>query len=363
MADDTATDFSVPGEPRRQAQSIRAEQRFLASLVELGAMPLYDEWKGINAPHAVRCANGHECAPWPCGVRRGQGICRECVGLGPKAPWAAFRQLVTSNGGTVLEDRWLGAIVPHRVKCAAGHITTPRPHDAKATGSFCSVCVGRNSEAAWHSFRAMVVKNGGTIVETEWLGNHVPHRVTCANGHGLTVAPSKVTSRNRIPCRHCEHDRCAAQYEELIKAHGGIVLERYQNSSHRHRSRCAKGHEVRQTPAHLVAGGPLCRRCAYREWDVFYIVMDEVNDVIKFGITSGKPSRRLGEHAKDGFDQVVRLHTALPDDVAPWLERAIISALRDAREEPVRGREYYRSRVLPVVLDLVDNHPAIRAAA
>jgi hypothetical protein len=106
----------------------------------------------------------------------------------------------------------------------------------------------------------------------------------------------------------------------------------------------------------------LCRFCKGKVWDVFYVVQDDLNDVIKFGVTSGDPRPRLGNHERDGFDQVVRLHAGLPGDTAPWLERAIISALRDAREAPVRGREYYHVRALPVVLDLVDNHPAIRAA-
>ncbi|HSE07714.1 MAG TPA: hypothetical protein VLB29_03525 [Nocardioidaceae bacterium] len=106
----------------------------------------------------------------------------------------------------------------------------------------------------------------------------------------------------------------------------------------------------------------MCRLCKGKVWDVFYVVQDDLNDVIKFGVTSGNPRPRLGDHERDGFDRVVRLHVGLPDDVAPWLERAIISALRDAREKSVRGREYYHVRALPLVLDLVDNHPAIRAA-
>ncbi len=87
--------------------------------------------------------------------------------------------------------------------------------------------------------------------------------------------------------------------------------------------------------------------------------MDDVEDLLKFGITSGDPRRRLAVHAKDGFSQVVRVHTGLPGDTAPELERTIIAALRDAREVPVRGREYYRGRALALVLDLVDNYPAI----
>jgi hypothetical protein len=29
-------------------------------------------------PHPVRCANGHECYPYPNGVRKGEGICKSC---------------------------------------------------------------------------------------------------------------------------------------------------------------------------------------------------------------------------------------------------------------------------------------------
>lgn len=35
-------------------------------------------------------------------------------------------------------------------------------------------------------------------------------------------------------------------------------------------------------------------------------------------------------------------------------EIAVLAALRDAREEPVRGREYFPARVLGLVLDVVD---------
>jgi hypothetical protein len=94
--------------------------------------------------------------------------------------------------------------------------------------------------------------------------------------------------------------------------------------------------------------------CAGKAWDVFYIVVDEGCGTLKFGITSGDPRPRLSDHARDGFDVVVRLVRGLPGDQAPQLERAVLTALRDAREEPVRGREYFPGRVLALVLDLVD---------
>ncbi|MFF4292083.1 hypothetical protein ACFY0N_00330 [Streptomyces vinaceus] len=89
-------------------------------------------------------------------------------------------------------------------------------------------------------------------------------------------------------------------------------------------------------------------------------MQDELNDVIKFGITSGDPRPRLGAHARQGLDSVVRLIEGLPGGVAPEIERTIRLALRDAGEKPVRGREYFRARTLALVLDLVDNHPAVR---
>jgi hypothetical protein len=98
--------------------------------------------------------------------------------------------------------------------------------------------------------------------------------------------------------------------------------------------------------------------CAGKTWDVFYVVIDEVHDTVKFGITSGDPRPRLGIHARNGFDSVVRLIECLPGDLALRLERAVRAALRDAREAPVRGREYFPARVLGLVLDVVDGWTA-----
>jgi hypothetical protein len=58
---------------------------------------------------------------------------------------------------------------------------------------------------------------------------------------------------------------------------------------------------------------------------------------------------------------VVRLCTGLPDGAALEIENNIKAALRDAGEEPVRGLEYFPSRTLTLILDLIDHHPAVRA--
>ncbi|MFI1485720.1 hypothetical protein [Streptomyces sp. NPDC020747] len=99
---------------------------------------------------------------------------------------------------------------------------------------------------------------------------------------------------------------------------------------------------------------------------MFYVVADEISDTVKFGITSGDPRPRLGIHAREGLDSVVRLVEGLPGDLAPRLERAVRAALRDAREAPVRGREYFPARTLGLILDVTDGwttSPQVESAA
>lgn len=126
-----------------------------------------------------------------------------------------------------------------------------------------------------------------------------------------------------------------------------------------HLLQCQEGHVFAASPLSVGRGQGECRLCVDRMWDVFYVVRDPLNDVIKFGITCRDGRIRLQVHARDGFDEVLRLHVGLPADTAPALERQVIAALNDAGEQPVRGREYFPARVLPLVLDLVDNHPAV----
>lgn len=197
-------------------------------------------------------------------------------------------------------------------------------------------------------------------MEPAWLGNHVAHRITCPAGHALTVRPAKRFRYKRIPCKVCRNNELEKEFVDRMADFGGVLLEPYKGSQVQHRFRCPEGHDGQQTPAHLAAGHSLCRLCSYAKWDVFYVVLNELDDVVKFGVTSGNGKVRIAAHRGDGFDRVVRLHTGLPDGVAPKLERMIVAALRDAKEQPVRGREYFPSHVLPLVLDVIDNHPAIR---
>jgi hypothetical protein len=141
---------------------------------------------------------------------------------------------------------------------------------------------------------------------------------------------------------------------------GATLLEtEWLGNGQPHRVRCASGHECAPRPDAIQSGQGVCRKCAGKAWDVFYVVVDSNAELLKFGITSGNGQRRLRHHRREGFTTVHRLLSGLPSDTAPRLERDVLAALRLAGEEPVRGREYYPDRVTALVLDIVDNYPSV----
>jgi hypothetical protein len=92
-------------------------------------------------------------------------------------------------------------------------------------------------------------------------------------------------------------------------------------------------------------------------WDAFYVLLDEEEQMVKFGITSGNARPRLAGHARDGYCTRVRLMTDLPLGAARGLEKTVLATLDLAGVEPVRGREYFHVSALPVILDIADNYP------
>lgn len=365
MTDDTAphAKASVRCKPKRRASSYRAEEKFRARVEELGGTVVELVWKGNGAKHEIRCRQGHTSYPYPNRVAQGVGVCRVCAGSDPRAAEQRLLARLEEFGAAML-DPYRGMRSRARFRCAEGHEFAAMPVEVMALKNFCRVCVGRDAGSLFAALRQRVEAQGGALVSPSWLGAHTPHDVVCREGHFCNPRPSGLLSGKNI-CRICacrDPHVVEERFRERVAELGGTVLGPWVTIHVPVLVRCPEGHETSPIPNSVIRGNGLCRFCKGKAWDVFYVVQDDLNDVIKFGITSGSPKQRLAVHERDGFDQVVRLHTGLPDDVAPWLERAIISALRDARDEPVRGREYYRSRVLPVVLDLVDNHPDVRSS-
>ena len=283
---------------RVDPHSAPAEAAFRARLAELGATLLEPEWLGAVRPHRVRCVAGHECSPRPNGVQQGEGICRTCAGKDPRVSEATFRARLAELEATMLEPVWLGVSTPHRVRCAAGHECTPRPGNVIRGLGICLTCAGRDPRVAEAAFRARLAELEATMLEPVWLGTDTPHRV-----------------------------------------------------------RCAAGHEGRPRPGGVARGEGICRVCAGRVWDVFYVVATDPLAQIKFGITSGDPRPRLRRHKADGYSQRILVLEGLPGTAAPEIEVAAIAALKLADIEPLHGREYYTADALAIVLDIADNYP------
>lgn len=219
---------------KRSNISLLAEANFKSRLDELGAILLEPIWLGAMKPHQVKCVVGHICYPLPNNVQQGKGVCKKC-GCGIPTAEANFKSRLEELGAILLEPIWLGATKPHRVKCIAGHICNPRPHN------------------------------------------------------------------------------------------------------------------VRQ-------GKGICHICAKRIWDVFYIVVNKSASRVKFGITSGNPKPRLGDHARYGYTTVELCITDLVGSQASIIEQEIISTLYLAGFYPIKGREYYDIKALDLILKIVDHY-------
>ena len=89
--------------------------------------------------------------------------------------------------------------------------------------------------------------------------------------------------------------------------------------------------------------------------DVFYVVYNPATDVLKFGITSGDPRPRLGYHRRDGYTEVLRTFTALPNGEARALEGELKTLMRCAGVAPIINRlEYFPGAARNAVLGTVD---------
>ncbi|MFH8577159.1 hypothetical protein [Streptomyces zaomyceticus] len=359
-----STDLPPDGK-RRSTRSIQAEAEFRTRLTELGA-ELLDEWKGDRTPHRVRCAQGHACTPRPSNVRKGNGVCRTCAGNDRQGAEAAFRARLADLGATLLEPQYLGSGKPHRARCDQGHDCAPRPNDMQKGKGICQTCAGNGRRSAEAAFRARLAELGVTLLETRYLGKGTGHRARCAVGHDCAPTPNAI-QQGRGFCRACRGPASLASeaaFRARLTEAGATLLESgWLGHKAPHRVRCVQGHEVTPRPNSLHQGQGVCRVCAGQVWDAFYVVRNDGRDVIKFGITSGDPRPRLADHAREGLDTVLRVHRDLPGNVARELELTILAALADACEAPVQGREFFHARVLPLVLDLVDHHPAVRATS
>jgi hypothetical protein len=340
---------------------------FQARVAELGGTLIEPAYLGYTAAHRAICGEGHECNPRPDIVlHQRQGMCRPCghakagrVKTERTNAWSRFQGRIAELGGTIIEPEWLGSHTPHRAICPAGHQCTAIPAGVLGGGGMCLACTHRDPVKAWARFQTRIAELGGTVIEPSWLGSNTPHRVICAAGHQCSPLPGTVQRGGM--CRTCAgQDPEAAErwFRERVAQLGGTVLEAaWLGDRKPHRVRCAEGHQCTPIPTNVRSGQGLCRVCAGKEWDVFYVVATSDNSRIKLGISARGGKTRLRTHRAAGYTRVLLLMRDLPGDQAREIEQAVLGALRLADIQPIRGREYYDASALALVLDVADNYP------
>lgn len=355
------TEVTAPA--RKQRTPAEAEAEFRAHVAERGGV-VVGEYKSVDVGVEVRCQNGHASFPSLSNMRKkGRGLCRACVARTPAETEAAFRARVAELGGTVVGE-YVNARTPVETRCGKGHTGATRPDGVLNKGhGICTACKVTRVPTGAPAFLARMEAIGATVLG-EYVNNATPVKALCSGGHITYVRPGKLQQGCGVclTCAGQNPDVAEARIRELIEAAGGVVVGAYRGSFVPLDVLCSRGHSCSPMPANVRKGQGLCVICAHDArsliaWDAFYVVQDPNDGTVKFGITSGNAKRRIRRHARDGYTDVLRLHTGLPGTVAPDLERNIKAALRDARVTPTRGVEYFPESALSLILDLVDHHP------
>lgn len=186
-----------------KTQSQKAFERFKSILKDQGIVLEEDIWLGSKVPHKAKCQYGHQCSPYPSHViRRGTG-CRACAGKDPVESEKKFNRGLRSFKAAALYPRWLGSSIPHEVLCSEGHTCFPRPSDVIRGKHPCRKCTGHSPEFSEEKFLSSVSALGGTPLYSTWLGAKVPHQLRCKKGHICYPIPNNVT-RGRGICIKCK---------------------------------------------------------------------------------------------------------------------------------------------------------------
>lgn len=212
----------------------------------------------------------------------------------------------------------------------------------------------KRAVAAEARFREALIQAGHKPAYVLWIGVNTGHSLVCANGHETSAQPANVL-RGQGVCRFCaRNDKAdaASRFAAIVEAAGGRVTGPYVDANTPVSVVCANGHAGSPRPHHVIRGHGICAACANKVWDVFYVVAGP--SLVKFGITSGDPRPRLGDHARDGMPQQLRLFTEMPEGTARKLEDQVRGELSQAGATPLRGREYFATAWTALILRVAD---------
>lgn len=158
------------------------------------------EYVGAGTPVECFCSNGHKCQPRPSDVRRGTGWCRICAGNSPIVAEAEFRARAEEDGVTIV-GAYAGANVPVVCICSKGHQGAPRPDAIRRGQGWCWTCSGTEPKGAKARFLSAAEEAGVTVIG-EYTFNRSTVECICPNGHKCNVRPEGI-QQGEGWCQQC----------------------------------------------------------------------------------------------------------------------------------------------------------------
>ena len=241
-----------------------------ALIGQIGGPCLSEVYIGVETRMRWRCAHGHEWTASPQQLRQ-RMACPTCSPAPARTTYGLdlLQELARRRGGVCLAER---ATRSGRVKvpwrCAAGHVWSAPPY-AIAQGTWCPRCSyssrGGKVQAGIAHMQTLARWHGGECLSRERVPHGSKLRWRCAAGHEWEATASNVKAGHWCPRCNPGTGRRApitlADIQAAVAGRGRCRSRAYVSARLRLRFECARGHQWRARPTHVLRG-LWCPYCA-----------------------------------------------------------------------------------------------------
>lgn len=190
------------GRERARKQLAAGETKFRARIAELGVQLLGEYMDSKTRVDAI-CPAGHPCRPRPDHLLQGVGVCAVCSQRDLSAAGDNFRRAVETQGAKIL-GKYDGAHTRVLVRCAAGHLCRPIPNRVQQGYGICLTCARRDPEVSEARFRRAVEAANAEMLG-EYVNAREAVLIRCAKGHLCSPRPDDIKQGQGI-CQQCWYD-------------------------------------------------------------------------------------------------------------------------------------------------------------
>lgn len=260
--------------------SLLSQQEFFNSIKKLGGI-VVGNYINISTKVDCLCPAGHQCAPTPNSIQRGQGMCLECVGRSPIVSEKNFVENIKNMGGIVV-----GNYVNSRDKveclCPLGHICFPTPACIKNGQGMCFDCSGRSPNIGLKNFKEGISKQGGQILG-EYVNSRTKVKCLCSKNHICYPTPNCIKSKQGM-CLECVEHSSEVSYQnfkDIITSQGGEIIGKYINCYSKIECICKGKHILHVSPVYVKYKGFRCIICDGKYISYGEKLTSEALDVLK----------------------------------------------------------------------------------